>query len=72
MRDCFYRAIPHILYEDIPYNSFLIDSPDAWLCGDLHLENLGSYEADNRLTYFGVNDFDECLLGSLLLIFPEC
>ncbi|HXP51280.1 MAG TPA: DUF2252 family protein, partial [Bacteroidia bacterium] len=63
----FYRAIPHILYEDIPSNSFLHNSPDVWLCGDLHLENLGSYKADNRLTYFGVNDFDECLLGPVLI-----
>jgi uncharacterized protein (DUF2252 family) len=63
----FYRAIPHILYEDIPSNSFLHNSPDVWLCGDLHLENLGSYKADNRLTYFGVNDFDECVLGPILI-----
>jgi len=63
----FYRAIPHVLYGDIPKNSFLFDAPNAWLCGDLHLENLGSYKADNRLTYFGVNDFDECILGSFFI-----
>ncbi|HWY98856.1 MAG TPA: DUF2252 family protein [Bacteroidia bacterium] len=62
----FYRAIPHLLYNDIPKKSFLHDSPNVWLCGDLHLENLGSYKADNRLTYFGVNDFDECVLGPVL------
>lgn len=63
----FYRAIPHVLYEDMPENSFLRNSPHVWLCGDLHLENLGSYKGDNRVTYFGVNDFDECLLGPLLI-----
>lgn len=63
----FYRAIPHLLYADISKKSFLHESPHVWLCGDLHLENLGSYKADNRLTYFGVNDFDECLLGPLLI-----
>ncbi len=63
----FYRAIPHILYADIPANSFLYNSPRVWLCGDLHLENMGSYKADNRLTYFGVNDFDEALLGPVLI-----
>jgi len=63
----FYRAIPHVLYDDIPANSFLYNSPNVWLCGDLHLENLGSYKGDNRITYFGVNDFDECLLGPVLI-----
>ncbi len=63
----FYRAIPHLLYADIPANSFLHDAPNVWLSGDLHLENLGSYKGDNRMTYFGVNDFDECVLGPLLI-----
>jgi uncharacterized protein (DUF2252 family) len=63
----FFRAIPHLLYDDIPANSFLYNSPNVWLCGDLHLENLGSYKGDNRVTHFGINDFDECLLGPLLI-----
>jgi uncharacterized protein (DUF2252 family) len=34
----------------------------VWVCGDLHLENFGSYKGDNRLVYFDINDFDEgCL-----------
>ncbi|HKW11371.1 MAG TPA: DUF2252 family protein [Gemmatimonadaceae bacterium] len=28
-------------------------------CGDLHLENVGSFRGDNRLVYFDLNDFDE-------------
>lgn len=63
----FYRAIPHLLYEDIGGGSFLHNAPHAWLCGDLHLENLGSYKGDNRITYFSINDFDECVLGSPLI-----
>jgi len=63
----FFRAIPNIQYGDIPKKSFLFDAPDVWLCGDLHLENLGSYKGDNRVTYFGVNDFDECILGPFLI-----
>jgi uncharacterized protein (DUF2252 family) len=63
----FFRAIPNILYDDIPSNSFLYNSPNVWLCGDLHLENLGSYKGDNRVTHFGINDFDECILGPLLI-----
>jgi uncharacterized protein (DUF2252 family) len=63
----FLRATTHLFYEDIPAGSFLLNSPYAWICGDLHLENLGSYKADNRVAYFNVNDFDECLLAPCLL-----
>lgn len=63
----FLRATTHLFYEDIPKGSFLLNSPYAWICGDLHLENLGSYKADNRAAYFNVNDFDECLLAPCLL-----
>jgi len=62
----FFRAVPDLFYEDVPANSFLHHSPDIWLCGDLHLENLGSYKGDNRVAYFDINDFDECLLGPCL------
>lgn len=35
----------------------------TWVCGDLHLENFGSYKGDNRLVYFDLNDFDEAALA---------
>jgi uncharacterized protein (DUF2252 family) len=38
-------------------------SPKAWICGDAHLENLGSYRGANRVPYFDLNDFDECCLA---------
>jgi len=63
----FLRAIPHLFYEDTMSHAFLHESPNVWLCGDLHLENLGSYKGDNRVAYFDINDFDECLLGPCLL-----
>jgi uncharacterized protein (DUF2252 family) len=63
----FLRATTHLFYEDMPSGSFLLNSPYAWICGDMHLENLGSYKADNRVAYFNVNDFDECLLAPCLL-----
>lgn len=40
-----------------------LDAPHVWACGDLHLENFGSYKADNRQVYFDINDFDEGLLA---------
>jgi uncharacterized protein (DUF2252 family) len=38
-------------------------APAVWVCGDLHLENFGSYKGDNRLSYFDINDFDEAALA---------
>lgn len=35
------------------------DSPLAWVTGDLHVENFGTYKAANGLVYFDLNDFDE-------------
>lgn len=59
----FYRGTAHIFYEDWPADAALHKVPCAWLCGDLHLENFGTYRADNRLVYFDCNDFDEGCLG---------
>ncbi|AFZ23051.1 hypothetical protein Cylst_0723 [Cylindrospermum stagnale PCC 7417] len=66
MRDdvfTFYRGTCHLFYEDFPKDSPLNAAPSAWICGDLHLENLGSYKGNNRLVYFDINDFDESCLA---------
>ena len=55
----FFRGTCHLFYEDWPKGSPLDATPAAWICGDLHLENFGSYKGDNRLVYFDINDFDE-------------
>ena len=62
----FYRGSCHLFYEAIPEKSFFSQTPKSWLCGDLHLENLGCYKADNRAIYFDINDFDEAALASCL------
>jgi uncharacterized protein (DUF2252 family) len=59
----FLRGTDHLFYEELPDHPLLKDAPAAWLCGDLHLENLGSYKGDNRLVYFDMNDFDEAILA---------
>src|SRR4051794_5174641 len=59
----FYRGTNHIFFEDLAKNNQLPSSPLAWICGDLHLENFGSYKSSNRLVYFDLNDFDDALLG---------
>lgn len=59
----FYRGTCHLFYEDIAAADSLPLSPLTWICGDLHLENYGSYKGDNKLVYFDLNDFDEGLLA---------
>jgi uncharacterized protein (DUF2252 family) len=59
----FLRATCHLFYRRLPSARVLRRAPITWVCGDLHLENFGSYKADNRLVYFDVNDFDEALLA---------
>jgi uncharacterized protein (DUF2252 family) len=59
----FFRGTCHLYYEDLSKVNDLPDSPLAWICGDLHLENFGSYKGDNRLEYFDLNDFDEAALA---------
>ena len=59
----FLRGTCHLFYDQLPRDPLLRRAPDAWLCGDLHLQNMGSYKGDNRLVYYDINDFDEAALG---------
>ena len=45
----FLRGTCHLFYENWPTGSALNKAPRVWLCGDMHLENFGSYKSDNRL-----------------------
>jgi uncharacterized protein (DUF2252 family) len=59
----FFRGTCHLFYEEWPADSALNEAPRVWICGDLHLENFGSFKADNRLVHFDINDFDEAELA---------
>lgn len=59
----FLRGTCHLFYARLPREDLLDDAPPVWICGDMHLENFGSYKADNRLIYFDNNDFDEACLA---------
>jgi uncharacterized protein (DUF2252 family) len=63
----FLRGTAHLFYAQLPAARPLRKAPAAWLCGDLHLQNFGSYKGDNRLVYFDMNDFDEACLGPCTL-----
>ena len=62
----FFRGSAPLYYHRFGTDSRLRDSPTAWLCGDAHVENFGSFRGDNDLVYFDLNDFDEAVRGPLL------
>ena len=59
----FLRGTCHLFYDHLSQIAPLPTSPSVWVCGDLHLENFGSFKGDNRLSYFDINDFDETALA---------
>ena len=59
----FLRGSARLFYERLCSAAPLPDTPAVWLCGDMHMENFGSYKGDNRQVYFDINDFDEAALG---------
>jgi uncharacterized protein (DUF2252 family) len=59
----FLRGTCHLFYARLPEVPLFRAAPLTWVCGDLHLENFGSYKGDNRLVYFDLNDFDESVLA---------
>lgn len=59
----FLRGTCHLFYDRLAESTFDTAAPAVWCCGDLHLENFGSYKGDNRLVYFDINDFDEAALA---------
>jgi len=59
----FFRGTCHLFYQDWPADASLNAAPAVWSCGDLHLENFGSYKGSDRLVYFDINDFDEAALA---------
>ncbi len=59
----FFRGTCHLFYEDLNRSKNFPVSPATWICGDLHLENFGSFKGNNRMVYFDLNDFDEAILA---------
>jgi uncharacterized protein (DUF2252 family) len=59
----FLRGSAHLFHVRVERHGPLKNAPPAWCCGDMHLENFGSYKGDNRLAYFDLNDFDEAALA---------
>lgn len=61
----FFRGTCHLFYEDLSKAKSFSSAPLTWICGDLHMENFGSFKGTNRQVYFDLNDFDESMLAPL-------
>ncbi|MBS1622565.1 MAG: DUF2252 family protein [Bacteroidetes bacterium] len=61
----FYRGTCHLFYDRLHTIGTPQDDTRIWICGDLHLENFGSFRGDDSLVYFDVNDFDEAVKAPL-------
>ena len=61
------RGTCQLFYSSLPTVGTISGAPPGWLCGDLHVENFGTFKGDNRLTYFDVTDFDETARGPVTL-----
>ena len=59
----FLRGTCHLFYERLAAAKLPASAPRVWICGDLHLENFGSYKGNSRLAYFDLNDFDQAALA---------
>jgi uncharacterized protein (DUF2252 family) len=57
----FYRGGAALMASDLAGQPRL--GLDVQLCGDAHLSNFGVFAAPDRRLVFGINDFDETLLG---------
>jgi uncharacterized protein (DUF2252 family) len=58
----FFRGTNH-LYAASLQDDIGLGAPHTYVCGDLHVENFGSFKGDNGLVYFDLNDFDDALVA---------
>jgi len=67
----FYRGAAQLYWHDLGRSPLLkvFGGPDtvAWLCGDLHLGNLGSFHDADGEVIFDINDFDEAVIADYQL-----
>lgn len=61
----FFRGTNHLYAASLDNEAALLHAPTTYVCGDLHIENFGSFKGDNGLVYFDLNDFDDALVAPL-------
>ncbi len=64
----FFRGTNHLFWADQAHRADLaIYGVDTWIEGDLHTDNVGSTLDDTGTAVFGMNDFDEAIVGDYQL-----
>jgi uncharacterized protein (DUF2252 family) len=59
----FLRGTSHLFLEHLEQKVGALPAPLTCTCGDLHLENFGSFRSADRLTHFDINDFDDAAVA---------
>jgi uncharacterized protein (DUF2252 family) len=59
----FMRGTNHLFCEQVAAEGSMSAAPLVWACGDLQIENFGSYRGENGLVHFDINDFDDAALA---------
>jgi len=68
----FFRGTNHLYWKDFGSSSQLlgyggVSSTRTWLGGDMHVDNLGSFDDDQGDVVYALDDFDEAVLGDYQL-----
>lgn len=68
----FFRGTDHLFARSwLEYQPSDV-GPAILICGDLHLENFGAYEAEDGEILFDINDFDEAIVAPVSLDLVRC
>ena len=61
----FLRGSAPLYYELLALRPDLAEGPpgEGWIAGDMHVENVGAYRADDDTVVFDLNDFDDASVG---------
>jgi uncharacterized protein (DUF2252 family) len=68
----FFRGSNHLYWKDFGNSSQLfsyggLSSTRTWLGGDMHVDNMGSFDDDQGDVVYALNDFDEAVIGDYQL-----
>ena len=68
----FFRGSNHLYWKDLGASPELLayggtSQTRAWIGGDMHVNNTGSFDDDQSVVVFAINDFDEALIADYQL-----
>jgi uncharacterized protein (DUF2252 family) len=68
----FFRGTDHLFASAWADLKPVDPGPSILICGDLHVENVGAYRAEDGDFVFDLNDFDESLIGPCSIDLVRC